>query len=322
MFMSLVRGRPQSITAVDSRYLTARSQTLSKVLVLGSGGLSIGQAGEFDFSTSQAIKALKEEGVEIVLLNPNIASIQTSKGMADKVYFLPVTPQFALEVIKKERPEGILMSMGGQTALSVGLALHASGDLARYGVRVLGTPVSAVQVTEDRELFARALAEIGERVARSGAATDVEGAAAVAARIGYPVLIRAAYALGGLGSGFAADEAELRALAARAFLSSGQILIDEDLRGWKEIEIEVVRDASGNCITVCAIENVDACGVHTGESAVVAPCQTLSNSEMFMLRAAAQKVMRHVGIVGEANIQFALAKNSEEYCASCAACCC
>ena len=314
MFMSLVRGRPQSITAVDSRYLTARSATLSKVLVLGSGGLSIGQAGEFDFSCSQAIKALKEEGVEIVLLNPNSASIQTSKGMADKVYFLPVTPQFALEIIKKERPEGILMSMGGQTALSVGLALHASGDLARYGVRVLGTPVSAVEVTEDRELFARALDEIGERVARSGAATSVEDALAVAARIGYPVLIRAAFALGGLGSGFAENAEQLRELATRAFCSSGQILIDEDLRGWKEIEIEVVRDASGNCITVCAIENVDACGVHTGESAVVAPCQTLSNSEMFMLRAAAQKVMKHVGIVGEANIQFALAPDSEHYC--------
>jgi carbamoylphosphate synthase large subunit len=313
MFMSLVRGRPQSITAVDSRYLTARSKTLNKVLVIGSGGLSIGQAGEFDFSCSQAIKALKEEGVEIILLNPNIASIQTSKGMADKVYFLPVTHQFALEIIKKERPEGILMSMGGQTALSVGLALEASGDLARFGVRVLGTPVSTVRITEDRELFAKALDEIGERVAQSGAATNVEEALTVANNIGYPVLVRAAYALGGLGSGFADNAEELATLATRAFTSSAQILIDQDLRGWKEIEIEVVRDASGNCITVCAIENVDACGVHTGESAVVAPCQTLSNSEMFMLRSAAQKVMTHVGIVGEANIQFALAPDSEKY---------
>jgi len=313
LFLEQVAGRPLPLTTVDPAYVLSRTALPRKVLLLGSGGLSIGQAGEFDYSGSQAIKALKEEGVEVVLINPNIATVQTSKGMADRVYFLPVTPDFVLEVIKKERPDGILISMGGQTALNVGLALHRAGDLAAYGVRVLGTPVAAIEKTEDRELFSRTLEEVGETVARSCAATNVEDALAAAERIGYPVLVRAAYALGGLGSGFAHTPAELRELATRAFAASDQILLDQDLRGWKEIEYEVVRDLNNNCITVCNMENFDPLGVHTGDSIVVAPSQTLSNAEYYMLRATAQKVVRHLGIVGECNIQYALNPASDKY---------
>jgi carbamoylphosphate synthase large subunit len=231
--------------------------------------------------------------------------------MADKVYFLPVTHHFVLEVIRKEKPDGILISMGGQTALNVGLSLHRSGELAAHGVSILGTPPSAVEATEDREIFANALAQIGETVALCYPATTIEGAVEAAAKIGYPVLVRAAFALGGLGSGFADDEAALRELATKAFASSDQILIDQDLRGWKEIEYEVVRDANDNCITVCNMENFDPLGVHTGDSIVVAPSQTLSNAEYFKLRSTAMKVIRHFGIVGECNIQYALHPESE-----------
>jgi len=314
MFLEHVNGTPPGVTTIDSSLYLSRTRKHRKVLLLGSGGLSIGQAGEFDYSGSQAIKALKEEGIEVILINPNIATVQTSKGMADKVYFLPVTPKFVLEVIKKERPEGILISMGGQTALNVGLALEQSGDLQRYNVAVLGTPVKAVVATEDREIFSKVLAEIGESIALSYPATSVEEALKAANKIGYPVLIRAAYALGGLGSGFAHDDKELTELAVKAFASSEQILIDQDLRGWKEIEYEVVRDCNNNCITVCNMENFDPLGVHTGDSIVIAPSQTLTNSEYYMLRRTALKVVRHLGIQGECNIQYALHPSSEKYC--------
>ena len=312
MFLEQVQGAPPSITTIDASVLLARGRRAKKVLLLGSGGLSIGQAGEFDYSGSQAIKALKEEGVEVVLINPNIATVQTSKGMADKVYFLPVTHQFVEEVIRKERPDGILISMGGQTALNVGLSLERAGVLAKYAVAVLGTPTKAVVATEDREIFSSILASIGETCAKSYAATNVEDAVAAAHKIGFPVLVRAAYALGGLGSGFAANEGELRELLAKSFACSDQVLVDQDLRGWKEIEYEVVRDANDNCITVCNMENFDPLGVHTGDSIVVAPSQTLSNSEYYMLRATALKVVRHLGIVGECNIQYALNPESEK----------
>jgi carbamoyl-phosphate synthase large subunit/carbamoyl-phosphate synthase small subunit len=311
-FFDRVRGVPPKVTVVD--YATYRRKTYKKVLLLGSGGLSIGQAGEFDYSGSQAIKALQEEGVEVVLVNPNIATVQTSKGMADHVYFLPVDAPTVTRVIAKERPDGILVSMGGQTALNVGLALHRAGVFAQYGVDVLGTPISAIEDTEDRQRFAERLAEIGETIARSESANDVPEAIAAAERIGYPVLVRAAFTLGGLGSGFAADAAELTELATKAFACSHQILIDQDLRGWKELEYEVVRDRHDNCITVCNMENFDPLGIHTGDSIVVCPSQTLSNREYFMLRAVAQKVVRHLGVVGECNIQYALSPNSEEYC--------
>jgi len=284
-----------------------------RVLVLGSGALKIGEAGEFDYSGSQAIKALKEEGIEVWLINPNIATIQTSPGLADRIFLLPVTPRFVSKVIELGRPDGILLSFGGQTALNCGLALHRQGVLRRHGVRVLGTPIGAIEATEDRELFARTLRSIDVRVPHSGAAVDVGGTLREARRIGYPVMMRTAFTLGGRGSGIARNEAELKRMAAEAFTTSPQVLIEEDLTGWKELEYEVVRDAADNCITVCNMENVDPLGVHTGESIVVAPSQTLTDEEYFSLRAAAFKVIRHFGIVGECNIQFALDPRSDDY---------
>ena len=284
-----------------------------KVLILGSGALSIGQAGEFDYSGSQAIKALKEEGISTVLINPNIATVQTDPGLADKVYFLPVTPGFVEDVIKAERPDGVLLSFGGQTALNCGIALEEAGTFAKHGVQVLGTPVSAIQATEDRDIFEQKLKEIGEKSAPSGIAEDVEECIKVAEEIGYPVLARAAFALGGLGSGFAHNRKELVELCTAAFHHTTQVIIDKSLRGFKEIEYEVVRDIYDNCITVCNMENVDPLGVHTGESIVVAPSQTLSNREYQMLRNTGIKVIRHLGIVGECNIQYALDPDTEEY---------
>ncbi|KAH9159436.1 hypothetical protein LEN26_002346 [Aphanomyces euteiches] len=318
MFLEKVQGQPSKLTLMDTTLYNR--PIYRKVLLLGSGGLSIGQAGEFDYSGSQAIKALKEEGIQVILVNPNIATVQTSKGLADKVYFVPVRASTVLEIIKKERPDGILVSMGGQTALNVGIELETSGALAANNVRVMGTPISVVIDTEDRERFSEKLAEIGETIALSRPAKTVEEALEAANAIGYPVLVRAAFALGGLGSGFAENDDELRVLAKKALHGSGskaadrQILIDQDLRGWKEVEYEVVRDAKNNCITVCNMENFDPLGIHTGDSIVVAPSQTLSNSEYFKLRATAQKVVRHLGIVGECNIQYALDPHSERYC--------
>uniref|UniRef100_A0A7S2S5X3 Uncharacterized protein n=1 Tax=Mucochytrium quahogii TaxID=96639 RepID=A0A7S2S5X3_9STRA len=288
--------------------------TVRKCILVGSGGLSIGQAGEFDYSGSQAIKALKEENIEVILINPNIATVQTSKNFADKVYFLPVTPEMVLSVIKKERPDSILVSMGGQTALNVGVKLYEAGELERHNVKVLGTPIPVIMDTEDREAFAGKLAEINEYCAQSYSATNMEEAKDAAKKIGFPVLVRAAFALGGLGSGFAKDMAEFEPLCKKAFSSSHQIIIDEDLRGWKEVEYEVVRDCKNNCVTVCNMENFDPLGIHTGDSIVIAPSQTLSNSEYFMLRETALKVVRHLGVVGECNIQYALHPESERYC--------
>eukprot|EP00949_MAST-11_sp_MAST-11-sp1_P004227 g4227.t1 len=311
-FMHTVKGNPSPVSLVSpTMYIRPR---VHKVLLLGSGGLSIGQAGEFDYSGSQAIKALKEEGKEVILVNPNIATVQTSSGMADKVYFQPVTAKVCEKVIEKEQPDSIILSMGGQTALQVGIALHESGVLKKHNVQILGTPVDAIVATEDREVFAQKLRDIGERAAESSHATTVEMAIEAAERIGYPVLVRAAFALGGLGSGFASNREELVALAEKAFTMSDQIMIDQDLRGWKEVEYEVVRDCRDNCITVCNMENFDPLGVHTGDSIVIAPSQTLSNSEYFKLRKCAQKVVRHLGIIGECNIQYALDPNSERYC--------
>ena len=284
-----------------------------KVLILGSGALSIGQAGEFDYSGSQAIKALKEEGISTVLINPNIATVQTDPGLADKVYFLPVTPEFVEDVIIAERPDGVLLSFGGQTALNCGVIMEEAGTFAKHNVRVLGTPVSAIQATEDRDIFEQKLKEIGEKSAPSGIANSVEEAIKVAEDIGYPVLARAAFALGGLGSGFAYNREELVELVTSAFHHTSQVIIDKSLRGFKEIEYEVVRDIYDNCITVCNMENVDPLGVHTGESIVVAPSQTLSNTEYQMLRNTGIKVIRHLGIVGECNIQYALDPDTEEY---------
>ncbi|XP_078506206.1 multifunctional protein CAD isoform X4 [Lissotriton helveticus] len=285
----------------------------SKVLILGSGGLSIGQAGEFDYSGSQAIKALKEENIHTVLINPNIATVQTSKGLADKVYFLPITADYVTEVIKNERPDGILLTFGGQTALNCGVELTKLGVLERYNVRVLGTPVASIEMTEDRKVFVEKMEEISEHVAPSEAASSLEQAIAAAERIGYPVLVRSAYALGGLGSGFANTKEELAALVSQAFAHTTQVLVDKSLKGWKEIEYEVVRDAYNNCITVCNMENVDPLGIHTGESIVVAPSQTLNDREYNILRNTAIKVIRHLGIVGECNIQYALNPESEQY---------
>src|SRR6059036_3646699 len=284
-----------------------------KVLILGSGALKIGEAGEFDYSGSQAIKALREERIATVLVNPNIATIQTSEYLADQVYFLPVTREFVEKVIQTERPDGILLGFGGQTALNCGLKLDEDGVLRRYGVRVLGTPIEAIRVTEDRDLFARRLTEIDVKVPRSGAATSVEGAVRIAERLGFPVMIRAAYALGGLGSGVCVDMCQVRERTERALAHSGQVLIEEYLTGWKEIEYEVVRDDYDNCVTVCNMENLDPMGIHTGESIVVAPSQTLSNEEYHLLRQVAIKVVRHLGIVGECNIQFALDPASLDY---------
>ena len=286
---------------------------MKKVLLLGSGALKIGEAGEFDYSGSQALKALREEGIYSVLINPNIATVQTSEGVADKIYYLPVTPEFVEEVIKKERPEGILLSFGGQTALNCGVELYKSGVLEKYNVQVLGTPVQAIIDTEDREIFAGKLAEIDVRTPRSIAANNMEEAFAAVDKLGFPVIIRAAYTLGGLGSGFCSDKEELERLASSAFSYSPQILVEESLKGWKEVEYEVVRDKYDNCITVCNMENFDPLGIHTGESIVVAPSQTLSNSEYHKLRSIAIKIIRHIGIVGECNVQYALDPHSEDY---------
>ncbi|XP_052865551.1 CAD protein [Anopheles cruzii] len=282
-----------------------------KMLILGSGGLSIGQAGEFDYSGSQAIKALREENIRTVLINPNIATVQTSKGLADKVYFLPLTRYYVEQVLRAERPDGVLLTFGGQTALNVGVEMEDS--FARYRVRIMGTPIRSIIETEDRKLFAERVAEIGERVAPSAAVYSVQEAMEAADVIGYPVMARAAFALGGLGSGFASTPDELRALATQAFAHSSQVIIDKSLKGWKEVEYEVVRDAYDNCITVCNMENLDPLGIHTGESIVVAPSQTLSNREYNMLRTTAIRVIRHFGVVGECNIQYALCPHSEQY---------
>ena len=294
--------------------MTADDFTLpKKVLVLGSGGLKIGQAGEFDYSGSQALKALREEGIRTVLVNPNIATIQTSEGMADATYFLPLTPEYVRKVMEKEAPDAILLSFGGQTALNCGVALHRDGTLDKHGIRVLGTPVRTIEETEDRELFVRKLDQIGAKSPRSQATTDTAAAAAAALKIGYPVMVRAAYALGGSGSGLCRNEAELCKRCDRAFSHSPQVLVEEWLGGWKEIEYEVVRDRYDNCITVCNMENFDPLGIHTGESIVVAPSQTLSDSEYHKLRRVALDVIRHLGIVGECNIQYALDPHSEDY---------
>ena len=286
---------------------------VKKVLLLGSGALKIGEAGEFDYSGSQALKALKEEGTETVLINPNIATVQTSEGIADNVYFLPVTPYFVERVIAKERPDGILLSFGGQTALNCGVELYKSGVLERYGIKVLGTPVQAIIDTEDREKFVQRLDEIGVKTIRSEAVCNIEQARHAATQLGYPVIIRAAYALGGLGSGFCNNEQELDELCEKAFSYSSQLLVEKSLKGWKEIEYEVVRDRYDNCITVCNMENFDPLGIHTGESIVVAPSQTLSNSEYHKLRETAIRIIRHIGIVGECNVQYALDPESEDY---------
>ena len=286
---------------------------IKKVLIIGSGALKIGEAGEFDYSGTQAIKALKEEKVKVVLINPNIATNQTSEGLADSVYFLPITPYFVEKVIAKEKPDGVLLSFGGQTALNCGVALKNSGVFEKYGVKVLGTPVDVIEKTEDRELFNLELTKIGVKMPRSIACTTPGAALKAAEKIGYPVLVRAAYALGGKGSGFAADEHELADIVSRALAYSPQVLVEENLKGWKEIEYEVVRDAKDNCITVCNMENLDPLGIHTGESIVVAPSQTLNSREYHFLRELAIKVIRHLGIIGECNIQYALDPSSEEY---------
>jgi carbamoyl-phosphate synthase large subunit len=290
-----------------------KDQNIKKVLLLGSGALKIGEAGEFDYSGSQALKALREEGIYTVLINPNIATVQTSEGVADQIYFLPVQPYFVERVIEKERPDGILLAFGGQTALNCGVALFKSGVLEKHHVRVLGTPVQAIMDTEDRELFVEKLNEIDVKTIKSEACEDIEHARAAAKNLGYPVIIRAAYALGGLGSGFCDNEEELDKLAEKAFSFSPQVLVEKSLKGWKEIEYEVVRDRYDNCITVCNMENFDPLGIHTGESIVIAPSQTLSNSEYHKLRALSIKIIRHIGIVGECNVQYAFDPQSEDY---------
>ena len=290
-----------------------KDNTIKKVLLLGSGALKIGEAGEFDYSGSQALKALREEGIKTVLINPNIATVQTSEGVADQIYFLPVQPHFVEKVIQKEKPDGILLSFGGQTALNCGVELYKSGILEKYGVRVLGTPVQAIMDTEDRELFVEKLNEINVKTIKSEACETIEQARKAAAELGYPVILRAAYALGGLGSGFCDNEEELNKLAEKAFSFSPQVLVEKSLKGWKEIEYEVVRDRYDNCITVCNMENFDPLGIHTGESIVIAPSQTLTNSEYHKLRALAIKIIRHIGIVGECNVQYAFDPKSEDY---------
>ena len=286
---------------------------IQKVLLLGSGALKIGEAGEFDYSGSQALKAMREEGIHTVLVNPNIATVQTSEGIADEIYFLPVTPFFIEKVIEKERPQGILLAFGGQTALNCGVALHQSGVLEKYNVAVLGTPVEAIMNTEDRDLFARKLDEISVKTIQSHAVETAEDARRAAQELGYPVIIRAAYALGGLGSGFCDNETELDELCSKAFAFSPQVLVEKSLKGWKEVEYEVVRDCYDNCITVCNMENFDPLGIHTGESIVVAPSQTLTNNEYHKLREIAIRIVRHIGIVGECNVQYALDPESEDY---------
>ena len=286
---------------------------IRKVMILGSGALKIGEAGEFDYSGSQALKALREEGIKTILINPNIATIQTSEELADKIYFLPVTPYFVEKVIAKESPDGILLSFGGQTALNCGTELYRKGVFEKYNVRVLGTPVVAIIDTEDRELFVRKLEQINVKTPRSIAVQGIEDAVSAAGRLGYPVIIRAAFTLGGQGSGFAINDEELRTLASKAFSYTNQILIEESLKGWKEVEYEVVRDKYDNCITVCNMENFDPLGIHTGESIVVAPSQTLTNSEYHKLRELSIRIIRHIGIVGECNVQYALSPESEDY---------
>uniref|UniRef100_A0A672MP17 Carbamoyl-phosphate synthase 1 n=1 Tax=Sinocyclocheilus grahami TaxID=75366 RepID=A0A672MP17_SINGR len=318
-FISLIRnGKEGSIASVmPKKPAVPQRIQVSKVLVLGSGGLSIGQAGEFDYSGSQAVKAMKEENLQTVLINPNIASVQTNEvgtKQADSVYFLPITPEFVTEVIKVERPDGILLSMGGQTALNCGVELFQSGVLQKYGVQVLGTPVESIMATEDRQLFSDKLMEINEKIAPSMAVKTVADALKAADEIGYPVMLRSAYALGGLGSGLCANKEKLDDTACKALAMSSQILVEKSLLGWKEVEYEVVRDVADNCVTVCNMENFDPLGIHTGDSIVVAPSQTLSNEEYHMLRETAIKVVRHLGIVGECNIQYALHPSSLEYC--------
>ena len=288
-------------------------ENIKKVLLLGSGALKIGEAGEFDYSGSQALKALKEEGIKTVLINPNIATVQTSEGVADKIYFLPVTPYFVEKVIDKERPDGVLLSFGGQTALNCGVALYKEGVFEKYGTRVLGTPVQAIMDTEDRELFVKKLDEINVKTIKSEACENIEQARQAAKDLGYPIIIRAAYALGGLGSGFCDNEEELNVLAEKAFSFSPQVLVEKSLKGWKEVEYEVVRDRFDNCITVCNMENFDPLGIHTGESIVIAPSQTLTNSEYHKLRELAIRIIRHIGIVGECNVQYAFDPESEDY---------
>ena len=290
-----------------------KENNIKKVLLLGSGALKIGEAGEFDYSGSQALKALKEEGIETILINPNIATVQTSEGVADQIYFLPVTPYFVEKVIQKERPEGIMLAFGGQTALNCGVALYCEGILEKYGVRVLGTPVQAIIDTEDRELFVEKLNEIDVKTIKSEAVENAEDARRAARELGYPVIVRAAYALGGLGSGFCDNEAELDVLVEKAFAFSPQVLVEKSLRGWKEVEYEVVRDRFDNCITVCNMENFDPLGIHTGESIVIAPSQTLTNKEYHKLRELAIRIIRHIGIVGECNVQYAFDPESEDY---------
>ena len=288
-------------------------EDIKKVLILGSGALKIGEAGEFDYSGSQALKAIKEEGISTVLINPNIATVQTSEGVADTVYFLPVTPFFVEKVIAKERPDGILLAFGGQTALNCGVALYQSGAREKYNVRVLGTPVQAIMDTEDRELFVHKLDEIGVKTIKSEAVENAEDARRAAKELGYPVIVRAAYALGGLGSGFCDNEEELDVLLEKAFSFSPQVLVEKSLKGWKEVEYEVVRDRFDNCITVCNMENFDPLGIHTGESIVIAPSQTLSNTDYHKLRELAIRIIRHIGIVGECNVQYAYDPESEDY---------
>lgn len=288
-------------------------QKIKKVLLLGSGALKIGEAGEFDYSGSQALKALKEEGIETILINPNIATVQTSEGVADKIYFLPVTPFFIERVIQKEQPQGIMLAFGGQTALNCGVELYCTGVLEKYNLQVLGTPVQAIMDTEDRELFVKKLDEIDVKTIKSEAVETIEDARRAAQELGYPVIIRAAYALGGLGSGFCDNEEELNKLAEKAFSFSPQVLVEKSLKGWKEIEYEVVRDRFDNCITVCNMENFDPLGIHTGESIVIAPSQTLTNNEFHKLRELAIRIVRHVGIVGECNVQYAFDPESEDY---------
>ena len=288
-------------------------ENIKKVLLLGSGALKIGEAGEFDYSGSQALKALKEEGIETILINPNIATVQTSEGVADKIYFLPITPYFVEKVIDKERHDGVLLSFGGQTALNCGVALYKAGVFEKYNTRVLGTPVQAIMDTEDRELFVQKLDEINVKTIKSEAVENIEDARRAAKELGYPVIIRAAYALGGLGSGFCDNEEELNVLAEKAFSFSPQVLVEKSLKGWKEVEYEVVRDRFDNCITVCNMENFDPLGIHTGESIVIAPSQTLTNSEYHKLRELAIRIIRHIGIVGECNVQYAFDPESEDY---------
>jgi carbamoyl-phosphate synthase large subunit/carbamoyl-phosphate synthase small subunit len=318
---SLAAGHPlsQSVektnesTHFSAANLAPEYPPLKKVIILGSGGLSIGQAGEFDYSGSQAIKALKEKGIKSVLVNPNIATVQTAEGLADEVYLLPVTPEFVTEIIKKERPDAIFLQFGGQTALNCGVALDKAGVLKDYGVRVLGTSVDSIIATEDRDIFAQKLTEIGEPIANSVAVTTTDAAVNAAREIGYPVIVRAAFSLGGLGSGFAHDDEQLRTLCGRAFSTSEQVLIEKSLKGWKELEYEVVRDQFDNCVTVCNMENFDALGVHTGDSMVIAPSQTLSDIDYHLLRTASMRTARHLGIIGECNVQFALNPHSREY---------